>query len=1433
MAIYQLRYFADIVAAVREELQVQSTDTTAINRIKRDVNIVYTELRGKKRWSWLKGTANVQLPAYVSTGSAAVVGGSASVTLTSAPVASKAGLFFAVDGYSEIYRIESHTAGAFTLMLDDVFTGATNASATYKIWTDSIGLPSEARETVEVWHDHYRKGLANCGAQEWRRIVSTSPRAEGKPSHYHTEDFADAAPTTSITSLPASASRSSVGTIRTIVFASGLPAAITAKLELGEQLKWRISGAGAPAYNGDISIAGYSTTNVTNDTIQYVGKGDLYETSTADVAISILALNQDSEFSRQRLLRVHPSLSNSRVTLHVDYIRDVPALENDFDEPLMPVEERAVLLYGVLHRAWSRLRNPEEATRNLTLYRDMLMEMEGRLQDGFDKPKLKPSAMYLRAKRNSSRGSMGSFGGGAPGGGSAHAVVTGTANAVAVFNTAGEIDSSASVTSTELAFIDGLTSNAQDQITDAQTDADAAVASAAAAQVDATQALSDAADAQADATAAQSAATQAMSDAAAAQVDADAAQATADAHIADTSGAHVASAISNTPSGNLAATNLQTAVDELQTDVDSRALSSALTDHISDATDAHAASAITNTPSGNLAATTVQGALNELQTDIDTRLTAVSSAALTNKTFDADGTGNSISNIENADIKAAAAIALNKLAAATSSRALVSDGSGFISPATTTATEIGYVNGVTSAIQTQLDAKASSAALTTHEADTSTHGVAVAIVGTTETQTLTNKTLTSPTVNTPTTDVVTWDDQASTPASPSSGFYKTYFKSDGKLYKLNSSGTEVEVGSGGAGGINYVQQGGGNHDAESGTTGWTTYADGAATPVDLTAGSPSATWTQITSSQLRGTASFKLTAGALGDGVAYTITPDRADLKKGAVMSCSFDYEVSGTTATGDYTVWIYDVANSVLIQPAGYQVSGGVSTGGYKHIFSFQLPTNGTTFRVGIHQAVASPAGNLTVDNVVVGPQAIQYGAPVTDWTAFTPTGTWVSNTSYTGYWRRNGDTMDLRIKVLVSGGAPTSASLTVTLPFGSSVDTGKVVYDGLSSATVGYGTIRDSASAPICGIMRSTSSTPTLLNVMYEDDGATGVIPSTVNQAAPFTFGDTDSIVMYATVPIVGWSSSVQMSSDTNTRVTAARAYTATPTGTIASSHASSTAIVWGTKEYDTHGAYNSTTGGYTIPQAGIYQFSGQICVEGTEAANGAVEVHPYINGVAPASNALSLTRVWASGVTSTPAPFAFQFSMNAGDVITFRAESSITSPVFQTNTGGHYLQIHKLSGPSAIAASETVAAKAYATQPTGTIASAVASSTAIVWGSSEYDTHGSYSTSTGAFTAPIQGFYAFKGIVHIGATEAANESIEIHPYVNGAAPTVPLRAIARIWASGVTGTPTPFDFELRLLAGDVVTLRAVSATTSPVFQSIASPFAHYLHIRKVGNY
>ena len=83
-----------------------------------------------------------------------------------------------------------------------------------------------------------------------------------------------------------------------------------------------------------------------------------------------------------------------------------------------------------------------------------------------------------------------------------------------------------------------------------------------------------------------------------------------DAHIADTSAAHAASAIGVTPAGTIASTDVQAALAELDGDI---------TDHVGDATAAHAASAIGVTPAGNLAATDAQSALTELQTDVDGR----------------------------------------------------------------------------------------------------------------------------------------------------------------------------------------------------------------------------------------------------------------------------------------------------------------------------------------------------------------------------------------------------------------------------------------------------------------------------------------------------------------------------------------------------------------------------------------------------------------------------------------------------------------------------------------------------------------------------------------------------------------------------------------------------------------------------------------------
>lgn len=89
------------------------------------------------------------------------------------------------------------------------------------------------------------------------------------------------------------------------------------------------------------------------------------------------------------------------------------------------------------------------------------------------------------------------------------------------------------------------------------------------------------------------------------------------AHVDDTTAAHMASSIGNTPAGNIAATTVQAALNELDTEL-SALISTAnanLTSHLNDTIDAHDASAISYLGSTNLASTDVEAALDELDTE--------------------------------------------------------------------------------------------------------------------------------------------------------------------------------------------------------------------------------------------------------------------------------------------------------------------------------------------------------------------------------------------------------------------------------------------------------------------------------------------------------------------------------------------------------------------------------------------------------------------------------------------------------------------------------------------------------------------------------------------------------------------------------------------------------------------------------------------------
>ena len=711
MAIYQLKTFLDIITTVLDETKVQAGDTNNYNRIKRDVNIGYQDIVSRKNWRWLDRDIQVNHLAYVATGTIAATQNSAAITFSSAPSISVAGYYISLDGDSEVYQIDTHTAASTSAVLKTVFIGTTSTAAAYKLWADAIPLPTNVSETKVVRLDGSPEPLTPLGLSDIKRLAAMNPKASGPPMFYATTDYMDPTPYAAVTSLPATATRASAGLTKTIKFAAG----ISSYLAVGDRLK--ITTAGENSYNGEIEISAISTTTNASDTITYTGLTRLSEASTTDTSITVTMLGQKIQGEKYRQLVLYPSLSSDNRLLHVDYVTSVQPLEEDTDEPLMPIEDRLILVYYGLYRTWSRMRNPEEATKNLALYEKKLNQMIGKLVDSKEKASLQPSRSYLKRKRSSpgsTNGGAGFFFESFGGTGSDTTIVAG-ANKVAIFDTIGNLNYSSSISTTELGYLDGVTSNIQDQLNGVMTDTlqNGYIFIGDATDHAAAQAVSG------DITINSSGVT-AISAGVIVDADVNASAAITRSKLATGTAYRI---VANNSSGTLSENAAITA---------SRAVAS-------DANGQLVASATTATELGY-----VNGVTSAIQTQLDAKMTnALTSANIfvgngSNVATGVAVTGDigltnagvaSISSgvIVDADVNASAGITRSKTAtgtayrvlannssgvmsenaAITASRAVASDANGQLVAATTTATELGYVNGVTGAIQTQLDAKQS------------------------------------------------------------------------------------------------------------------------------------------------------------------------------------------------------------------------------------------------------------------------------------------------------------------------------------------------------------------------------------------------------------------------------------------------------------------------------------------------------------------------------------------------------------------------------------------------------------------------------------------------------------------------------------------------------------------------------------------------------
>lgn len=277
-----------------------------------------------------------------------------------------------------------------------------------------------------------------------------------------------------------------------------------------------------------------------------------------------------------------------------------------------------------------------------------------------------------------------------------------------------------------------------------------------------------------------------------------------------------------------------------------------------------------------------------------------------------------------------------------------------------------------------------------------------------------------------------------------------------------------------------------------------------------TAGLSLPTFAEETTNHLSGAKSYKLTNGP--NVADFIESPDvTVPLRsKSKYIAAVFNATYDG--ATDDMSCYLYDVTNSAVLG-AAVNIEASTASKQYTAV-GYALSTTATvSFRC--ETLVANSGKILVFDDVVLTDDPFVYKdlLEVTDWTAFTPTGSWTANTTYTGYKRRVGDTAEYQVKLALTG-APTSANLTINIPDGT-IDTGKAIGD-TSDLSLGIVSYLDAGTAYVAAGLRVGYNNTTTVKVL--DDN------TPLDATNPITWANGDEVFINFSVPIAGWSSSTE---------------------------------------------------------------------------------------------------------------------------------------------------------------------------------------------------------------------------------------------------------------------------------------------------------------------
>jgi len=494
-------------------------------------------------------------------------------------------------------------------------------------------------------------------------------------------------------------------------------------------------------------------------------------------------------------------------------------------------------------------------------------------------------------------------------------------------------------------------------------------------------------------------------------------------------------------------------------------------------------------------------------------------------------------------------------------------------------------------------------------------------------------------------------DQIATPATPAASKNKLYFKSDDSLYKINSSGIEEQVGGGGQGGINYLADTK-DSDFELSVGNWVAFDDGAVTVPVTGAGTASGnlTCTRNTTTPIRLTGDLKM------------LTPASDSQGEGCSVDFDIDLGMQAQKLTGsawidlsaidddDFAIFVYDKTNTNMIRVNGESLKGGEG----KTYFQFQTASNSTSYRLIIMNVDSSntTSRSLYFDQIAVGPTNLARGSIISDWKSYTPTGEWTTNTTYTGKYRRVGDSMELQVSLDLTG-APVGTFGYFNIPSGFSIDTSKLATPATAYGYGGMVTIRDTGAGTYHGVTRVASSGSIGIQVL---NSSSQTVPLTAT--VPMTFVSGDSISLKISVPIQGWSSDSVSSEDLG-----GRSIVVEGAGNGGLGITLNLTPIDFTESRDTTASFDGSI--FTAPESGDYQIEGLTVI----AVASTYVLKAFVNG--------SVTRPLSTDHNSRSKKFSGTIYLDKGD--TFSVVSDTTETL--TNTTNHHIHIQKLASPQTI--------------------------------------------------------------------------------------------------------------------------------------------------------